>query len=152
MSPVSSAGMRGAFVNLSLETTRTQMLRAILEGVALHQRWARPAVEAFSGQEFREIAVSGGGAQSDAWVQILSDVHDRPMRQLEDPRQTNTRGNAFLTFNRLGLVGPDEIDRFRPIRRTYDPQTQHSKMYDELFEQFVAAFDGVRPISEALNP
>ncbi len=149
--PSGSGLMRGAFLNLSLETTRTRMLRAVLEGVALHQRWARPAVERFSGQPFTEITVSGGGARSDAWVQILADVHDRPMQQLDDARHANTRGNAFLTFQRLGLTGPDQIDRFRPIRRSYEPRSEHRQLYDELFEQFVAAYDRVQPISEALN-
>lgn len=149
--PNGSGAMRGAFLNLSLDTTRARMLRAVLEGVAFHQRWVRPAVERFSGQPFAEIAVSGGGARSDAWVQILADVHDRPMQQLDDARHANTRGNAFLTFQRLGLVGPGEIDNFRPIRRSYDPRTENRQLYDELFEQFVASYDRIRPISEALN-
>ena len=149
--PSGSGAMRGAFLNLSLETTRARMLRAVLEGVALHQRWALPAVERFSGQPFAEIAVSGGGARSDAWVQILADIHGRPMQQLDDARHTNTRGNAFLTFRRLGLTGPEEIDRFRPIRRSYEPRAEHRQLYDDLFEQFVASYDRVKPISEAMN-
>jgi xylulokinase len=143
--------MRGAFLNLSLDTTRPRLLRAVLEGLAYHLRWMTDPAERFAGARFEEICFSGGGAQSDAWAQILADVTDRPVSQLAEARQVNTRGAAFLVFHRLGLARLDEADCFRRVRRVYEPRTAHRRIYDELFEQFVASFEQVRPICEALN-
>jgi xylulokinase len=151
MAPRGNPRMRGGFLNVSLETTRARMLRAVLEGVAYNLRWMTPAVEQFSGAPFADVSLSGGGATSDAWAQILADVLDRPIHQLAEPRHVNTRGIAFLAFHRLGMLGLDEIDRFRPVRRTYSPRAEHRQVYDELFAQFVECYDKTLPIFEALN-
>lgn len=151
IAPNENPRMRGAFLNLSLDTTRPRMLRAVLEGLAYHLRWMTEPAERFAGARFEEICFSGGGAQSDAWAQILADVTDRPVSQLAEARQVNTRGAAFLVFHRLGLARLEDAERFRPIRRVYEPRAASRRVYDELFEQFVASFERVRPICEALN-
>jgi xylulokinase len=35
------------------------------------------------------ITAVGGGAQSDVWCQIMADITGQPIRQLENPIQTN---------------------------------------------------------------
>ncbi len=51
--------MRGGFVNMSLTTTRADMLRAAVEGVAHNLRWLLRPVEAFTGNRVDEIALVG---------------------------------------------------------------------------------------------
>jgi xylulokinase len=151
LAPNENPRMRGAFLNVSLETTRTRMLRAVLEGLAYHLRSMVGPVERFSGTPFAELRFSGGGARSDAWAQILADVIERPIHQLAEARQANTRGAAFLAFHRLGLVDLEDIDRFSPIRRIYEPRSENRAIYDELFAQFVASYEQTLPLCEALN-
>ena len=150
-SPKASPAMRGGFLNLSLETTRAQMLRAVLEGVSFSLRWALPAVERFAGREFDELSFAGGGAGSDAWAQMLADVMDRPVLQLEDARQVNNRAAALVAFERLGIVGFDDVEKLQRIKRSYRPVPESRDIYDKLFPQFLAAFEQNRPIFEALN-
>lgn len=149
--PKQSPTMRGGFLNITLETTRAEMLRAILEGVAYHLRWMLPGVEAFSKQTFESLYFSGGGAVSDEWAQIMADVMNRPVLQLADARQANTRGNAFLVFRRLGLVDDGDIDGFCPIKKRYEPRPEAREVYDHLFEQFQLAYDQTEPIYDKLN-
>ena len=149
--PSSNENARGGFLNLSLSTTRAHMVRSILEGVAYNLRWLLPSVEQFAGKEFDEIYFSGGGALSDEWSQLLADVMGRPLLQLEDPRHCITRTTAFLGFERLGHLEMSDFPRIRHVRRTYEPAPERSAIYDELFEQFLAAFDRNRPIFDSLN-
>ena len=149
--PSSNENARGGFLNLSLSTTRALMVRSILEGVAYNLRWLLPSVEQFAGKEFDEIYFSGGGALSDEWSQILADVMGRPLLQLEDPRHCITRTTAFLGFERLGHLEMSDFPLIRHVRRTYEPRPERSAIYDELFEQFLAAFDRNRPIFDSLN-
>ena len=128
---------RGAFLNLSLETTRAQMVRSVLEGVSFHLRWVLPKVEQFAEQEFAELRFAGGGAVSDEWSQILADVMGRPVRQLAEARYVNNRATAFLAFEQLGIVSLDEIEQLCPIARTYEPRPESQQIYERLFEQFV---------------
>ena len=149
--PSSNENARGGFLNLSLSTTRAHMVRSILEGVAYNLRWLLPYVEQFSGKEFEQIYLAGGGALSDEWSQILADVMGRPLLQLEEPRHCITRTTAFLGFERLGLLEMADFPRFNRVRRPYEPRPERSSVYDFLFEQFLAAFDRNRPIFDSLN-
>jgi len=149
--PEQDANARGGFLNLSLQTTRTHMVRAILEGVSYNLRWLLPAVESFVEKQFDELLFSGGGAVSDEWSQVMADVMHRPVAQLADARHVNNRATAFLAFVELGILGLDDIGKLCRIKRRYQPQSQHREMYDKLFTQFLAAFQQNRPIFEALN-
>jgi len=150
-SPRANTSMRGGFLNISLETTRAHMLRAVLEGVTFSLRWVLPAVERFIDDQFDSLVFSGGGAVSDEWAQIMADVMNRPVHQLAEPRFVNNRGTAFLAFNELGVASLSEVDKVCKIGKTYQPEPENRDIYDSLFEQFVAAWDQNRPIFEALN-
>jgi xylulokinase len=150
-SPRANASMRGGFLNISLETTRAHMLRAVLEGVTFSLRWVLPAVERFIDDQFDSLVFSGGGAVSDEWAQIMADVMNRPVHQLAEPRFVNNRGTAFLAFDQLGVASLSEVDKVCKIGHTYQPRPENTDIYDGLFEQFVAAWDQNRPIFEALN-
>lgn len=150
-SPRANASMRGGFLNISLETTRARMLRAVLEGVTFSLRWVLPAVERFIGDEFDALQFSGGGAVSAEWSQIMADVMNRPVHQLAEPRFVNNRGTAFLAFEQLGIASLSETEKICKIAHTYHPKPENREVYDRLFEQFVAAWDQNRPIFEALN-
>ncbi len=144
--PREDPSARGAFLNLSLGTSRARLARAVLEGLACQLRWMLPAVERFAGAHFGELTFSGGGARSDAWARILADATGRPILQLADPQQANTRGVAFLAFVRLGLASTDDVERFRPIRRRYEPEEEARSRYDELFGRFVEAYEALQPL------
>lgn len=150
-SPRANAAMRGGFLNLSLESTRAHMLRAVLEGVAFSLRWVVPEVERFVDARFADLTFSGGGAVSSGWSRIMADVMDRPVHQLAEPRFVNNRGAAFLAFDALGIASLDDVAPFCRIARTHEPDPAHRERYDRLFDQFVAAWDRTRPIFEALN-
>jgi len=150
-SPRANASMRGGFLNISLETTRARMLRAVLEGVTFSLRWVLPAVERFIDDEFEALQFSGGGAVSAEWSQIMADVMNRPVHQLAEPRFVNNRGTAFLAFEELGIASLSDVEKVCRIGHTYHPKSENRDIYDRLFEQFVAAWDQNRPIFEALN-
>ncbi len=69
---------RGAFVGLTVRHTGAHLTRAVLEGVAFGLRDSfelMRSVGAF-GQTAPQVRVSGGGAKSALWRQILADVLD----------------------------------------------------------------------------
>ena len=85
--PVDDHLVRGGFHNLSLDTTRAQLVRAVLEGVALNARWMLDGVERFVRRPLPELRFIGGGALSDLWCQIFADVLDRRILRVADPVQ-----------------------------------------------------------------
>ena len=72
--PVMNPSIRGAYVGISPDTTRADLVRAALEGVAFS---IRQGMESFDAAP-EEISLIGGGAREPAWCQIMADVlaHD----------------------------------------------------------------------------
>lgn len=66
---------RGAFIGLSVRHTKAQLARAVLEGVAFALRDSLELMGKL-GVVLRRIRVSGGGARSALWRQILADVFE----------------------------------------------------------------------------
>lgn len=151
LAPIVDADMRGGFLNIGLHTTRSLMARAILEGVALNLRWLKKPVERFAKRTFSHFIYYGGGAESDAWCQIMADVLEAPVHQMENPQYTTCVGAGLLAFQRLGLIGFNEFERSVPIRRVYEPNRANKAVYDEMSTQFVRAFKRNRPIFRSLN-
>ncbi len=65
---------RGAFVGLTVRHTQPHLTRAVLEGVAFGLRDSFELIKGAGLAEIRQVRVSGGGARSPLWRQILADV------------------------------------------------------------------------------
>lgn len=151
MAPCADGLMRGGFLNVGLSTTRPQLARAVLEGVALNLRWLKGAVERFARRRFSHFVLYGGAATSDTWAQIIADVLDAPVHQVDDPHFLVATGAGLLAFQRLGLLGFDDMAGRVAIRRQYQPTPAHRALYDERAARFVEAFRRTRPVFRALN-
>ena len=59
--PSTTTTIRASFVNLSLQTRREDLVRAVYEGVAFNTRWLLETVERFVGRRLDPITLIGGG-------------------------------------------------------------------------------------------
>ncbi|HTU27818.1 MAG TPA: xylulokinase [Solirubrobacteraceae bacterium] len=93
--PHPDSDVRGGFVGLGLRHDRGAMVRAVLEGVAhalrdgldlIHSTGARPA----------SARVSGGGARSELWCEILAAVLDLPLEHTASASAGAAYGAALL--------------------------------------------------------
>src|ERR1019366_1248587 len=117
-SPVDDHPIRGGFHNISLSTTRSDMVRAVFEGVALNSAWLLGAVEKYCKRRFGSLAFVGGGANSDLWSQIHADATGRTIRQIADPVLANVRGAGLLTLLALGHITVDDIPGTVQVKAT----------------------------------
>ena len=151
LAPRADTLMRGAFLNLSLETRRTHLVRAVVEGICHNFAWLAPFVEDFSGERIDEVIFGGGAAHSPVWAQILADVVDRPVRTLEAPSLAGARAAALLAHQRHGTLAEDNLAGLVVTDGEFEPDEANRAVHAATHEQFVAAFDALRPISRALN-
>jgi len=135
-SPVDDRSARGGFHNLSLRSTRADLVRSVLEGVALNSRWLARSVEHFVGQPLGTVRAIGGGATSPLWCSIYASVLDRPVEQVADPVLANLRGAALIAGLALGAVAPVEVRGLVPVAATHLPDPDAVAVYDELAAEF----------------
>jgi xylulokinase len=150
-SPVDDRFVRGGFFNQSLNTTRDHMIRSVFEGVAYNSRWLLKYVEQFIKRPVQAINMVGGGAKSNIWCQIHADVLGRSIRQVRDPIMVNVRGAGLLASAALGYIQYNEIEEKVPIAHVYEPNPEHRKIYDELFDEFMAIYQSNQKIYARLN-
>jgi xylulokinase len=138
--PVENHLIRGGLHNISLATTREDIVRSTFEGVAFNQKWVLKYIEKFIGRRMDPINMVGGGAISDIWCQIHADILDRTINQMEDPIQANARGSAFLASVALGYMTFDDIPKYVRIKNVFTPNPDNRAIYDELFDEFLCIY------------
>jgi xylulokinase len=150
-SPVDNSSLRAGLLNMSLQHSRADILRAILEGVALNTRWMATSFNRFLGKRMEQVTLVGGGASSDVWCQIFADVLGIPVRQVHSPIQANAIGAALIGFAGIGRLSYNDIPSIIQTRRTYTPNPGTRALYDEMFERFQLAYKCLRPFYKRLN-
>jgi xylulokinase len=136
--PVDDHRLRAAWANVSLGTTRADMVRAVLEGVALNTRWLLDGVERFRGAPFPWLHFIGGGANSPLWAQIFADALHREIRVVADPIRANARGAALLAALALGRLDVDGVARSVEVVATYRPDAASGSTYDDAYGAYRA--------------
>jgi xylulokinase len=149
--PVDNQSLRAGLLNMSLRHSRGDVIRAVLEGVALNTRWMVTPFNRFLGKPLNQVTLVGGGATSDRWCQIFADILGIPVRQLESPIQANAVGAAFIGAVGIGALTYEDIPNLTHIRRTYLPDPKNKSVYDELFETFKLAYRRLAPLYRRMN-
>lgn len=149
--PVDDETIRASFVNLSLQTTRGDLVRSVYEGVAFNTRWLLETVEGFVGRRLDPITMIGGGARSDLWCQIHADVLDRTILQAADPALANVRGAALLAGVALGDRTVDEIDGAVDLVATHRPNAVPRPVYAAAYAEFLELYARTESIFRRLN-
>ena len=72
--PHADSNVKGSFIGLSTRHTRAHMTRAVLEGVAFGLADNFKMLQATGVQAPSQVRLSGGGAKSAVWRQIIADV------------------------------------------------------------------------------
>jgi len=150
-SPVDDRSARGGFHNLSLRTTRADLARAVLEGVALNSRWLTEGVERFVGRRLGTFRAIGGGASSALWCGIYASVLGRPVEQVAEPVLANLRGAGLIAALALGAVRPDEVRALVPLEATQHPDPVEVPVYDQLAAEFRRLYRAQRRTFARLN-
>jgi xylulokinase len=150
-SPVDDHTIRGGFHNLSLSSTRTDMVRAVFEGVALNSAWLLGAVEKFCKRRLDTLAFVGGGANSDLWSQMHADATGRTIRQMADPVLANVRGAGLLTLIGLGHLSLADIPGIVEVKAVYEPDPSSAAIYEALLKEFVHLYEKTKAIHKRLN-
>ncbi len=149
--PIEDHTIRAGLMNVSLKTTRADLIRAIYEGVAYNSRWLLKYLEKFVNRKLEPLNMIGGGANSNIWCQIYADVLNRTIRQVKDPIQANARGAAFIASVGLGYISFEDIPKYIEYTNIYTPNPEHRQIYDELFEEFVNIYETNRKMYRRLN-
>jgi len=137
VTPTYDSCARGGTLGLTLAHDRATMIRSVLEGTAFELKMVVEALEKVLGRPFDVIRLTGGGAKSELWTQIQSDIYGRPIETLQISECT-TFGAAILGAFAAGVFSSIEeavLTLVKP-RSSIEPNTKNFELYDELYSIF----------------
>jgi xylulokinase len=149
-SPYWNPRARGAFVGLARHHGQAHMVRAVLEGVAMN---LNTAVLAFAemGSQIKSVDAIGGGARSDIWLQILSDVWKLPVRRRSIVEEANGLGAAVVGGVAVGLFPDfDVAAAFSDVQAEFAPSEERHDRYETLYRLFLDSYRALEPIFDEL--
>ncbi|MGC9396281.1 MAG: xylulokinase [Anaerolineae bacterium] len=156
---------RAGFIGLTLRHALPHMTRAVLEGVAFGLRDSMELVKGATapslnppqrggerGGGIKQIRVSGGGAKSALWRQILADVIGSELVTVN-----TTEGGAFGAAL-LAAVGasewttvPEACRATIKVVSATSPQPAQVKVYDDLYPLYRGLYPALKPTFDAVG-
>jgi len=139
----------GVFFGLDSSTTRADLGRAVLEGVAFALRDGQDALEA-AGTRIDHVIVIGGGAKSRYWGRILASALERPLAYRPDADLGPAFGAARLA--RLADTGEAAAELCRgeaAVEHTVEPDRELSDHYAESLPRFRGLYRELRDTMQA---
>ncbi|MBL7221946.1 MAG: carbohydrate kinase [Phycisphaerae bacterium] len=135
-----NANARAAFIGMSFAHGLNEMVRAVMEGVALEVRdMMGPWLSA--GLDVDVLRLSGGATRSPLWNQIQADVYNRPVQTLECNEST-VLGAALLGGLGAGVFSSIEegTDAMVHVAEEIEPNPDNRAIYEEMYEAYVKAY------------
>jgi len=143
---------RGSWVGLTTRHTRAHLTRSVLEGVAFGLKDIFSLMQDAGMRAIDQVRVSGGGAKSNVWRQILADVLES-----EFVTVNTTEGAAYGAALLAGVasgVWPNVDTACAETIRTGDlvsPNVTNASRYAEMYPQYQSLYPALRQISHSLS-
>ena len=149
-SPHNNPKARGAFVGMTMDTTRADMTQAVLEGVIFGLRDSIEIARKL-GISIQSTRICGGGAKSPLWRQMTADIIGIPVEVLTTEEGPGL-GGAMLAAVADGVYGSVQkaADRIVRVKETLLPDPELTSRYDEKYRVFDQIYPALKPVYDLL--
>ena len=141
---------KGAFLGLMAETTRSDMLRSVLEGVAMNLAIVLDILK--TQVKIDEIMVVGGGAKGAVWRQIMADIYNTRITVPAVLEEAGSMGAAVIGGVGTGIYEDfTAIDRFLEIQAVHEPDPEAVKAYKPMRQLFDDCYFALEPVFSKMH-
>ena len=141
----------GMFFNIRLDTGKTEMISAVLDGTCFHLRWMLECQDK-KVKTSDPVRFVGGGALSPVTCQRLADITGRTIEVVASPQNAGSVGAAAVMAAGLGLIPSlDVVRSLIPAEARYMPDPGRSAAYQPCYAVFKNLYRANRQNFRALN-
>ena len=150
-SPINDTDARGTFVGMSMDTSRADMLQAVLEGVAFAIRDSFEVARSL-GIDIRRSKLCGGGARSPLWRTIFANVLNIAL-DIPQTEEGPGYGGAMLAMVGCGAYASVEdcAGALVQVKETLEPDPELAARYEKRYQQFKAIYPAMKPLFKTLR-
>ena len=150
-SPHNDPAARGAFVGMSMDTTRADMTQAMLEGVAFAICDCVEIARA-QGIQIESSTICGGGAKSPLWRTIFANVLNITLT-VPETEQGPGYGGAMLAAVACGVYPSVEdcAEKLVRARSEVHPQPELTALYEKRYAEWHSMYPALKPVFRTLS-
>lgn len=137
---------KGAFIGMTMDTSRGQMTQAVLEGVSYALRDAVEIARSF-GIKIDRIRITGGGAKSKLWCELMANIMNVTVEKVaceEGPGY----GAAILAAVGCGEFASVEeaTDKLVKVTDSIEPTKEYAQKYEVLYQKFRTLYPALKDV------
>ncbi len=150
-SPINDVDARGTFTGLSMDTTRADMVQAVLEGVTFAIRDSFEVAKAL-GVKIEKSKLCGGGGKSPLWRKIVANVLNIPI-EIPSAEEGPGYGGAMLAMVGCGAFESVQAcaDALVSTAKVIEPDPQIAARYDEQYHKFQKIYPAMKQLFKELR-
>ena len=150
-SPINDVDARGTFIGLSMDTSRADMVQAVLEGVAFAIRDSFEVAKAL-GLDIRASKLCGGGGKSPLWRKIMANVLNIRI-EIPSAEEGPGYGGAMLAMVGCGAYPSVKAcaDALIATTAVIEPEPEIAARYEAQYQKFRKIYPAVKALFPALR-
>ena len=145
-SPINDVNARGTFTGLTMDTSRADLVQAVLEGVAFAIRDSFEVAKSL-GLNIPRSMVCGGGAKSPLWRTIFANVLGIPLDMVKT-EQGPGYGGAMLAMVGCGVYASvqEAADALVELASTTEPDPELSARYEAQYRKYRKIYPAMKTL------
>ena len=150
--PHTDPDARGAFVGFHLGHTKAHTIRSVMEGVAFSFRDCLEVIQEL-GVPIREIRATGGGAQSELWLQMQANVSGEAIRKTSAEEGGAAYGAAILSSVGAGLFSDvrEPCRKYVRLGELLEVDQAQRVLYDRYFQFYRTLYPTLKSSYQRLD-
>ena len=150
-SPINDVNARGTFIGMTMDTTRADLLQAVLEGVAFAIRDSFEVAKSL-GLSIPRSWICGGGAKSPLWRKIFANVLGIPLDMVKT-EQGPGYGGAMLAMVGCGVFAGvrDAADALVELASTTESDPVLAARYEAQYQKFRKIYPALKELFPAIQ-
>ena len=150
-SPHNDPDARGTFIGMTMDTSRSDMTQAVLEGVAFALRDSLEVAKSL-GIQIERTKICGGGAKSPLWRKIIANVMNLKVDMIES-EEGPALGGAMLAAVACGEYKSVEEAAQKLVKVTgiVEPEPELAVKYEKRYQTFKQIYPACKPLYELMK-
>ena len=145
-SPINDTDARGTFIGMTMDTSRADLVQAVLEGVAFAIRDSFEVARSL-GVPVDRSKICGGGAKSPLWRKIMANVLNIPL-DIPQTEEGPGYGGAMLAMVGCGAYASvlECADALVHVTKTEEPDPAIAARYEAQYRKFRQIYPALKTV------
>ncbi len=150
-SPLNDPDARSVFAGMTMDTSRSDMTLAVLEGVTFALRDSFEVAKSL-GLDVKNSRIVGGGAKSELWRKIVANIFGIPLELLAT-EEGPSLGGAMLAAVACGEYASvkEAAEKIVKVVGTVEPDPVLTAKYEEQYQKFAKIYPAMKDVFPALH-